>query len=422
MRVQHTAHPLPAFPVYSCAFVASDQMVVGGGGGAAKTGIKNKLRLFNVSQDRQLEMLCEHELEKGEDAPMSIAAHPESRSFVCGINSSKECLEKGENENCRVFSISESGNALIKGVTRGTLPSGALEDYQRVTVISPDGKLLAVAGERDLSLLAFPSLSPVAQSVQVPKGEIYDVTFSSTHLVLATSLNLLVYALPKPPSEDSGEKSPKKKRGKQKGKGKEKEIPSRTPSQIPELRLVDTIDIPLVPGAPAQSVVTFRAARFHPLDHNTLFTAVNTVAPRLKKSKTGQKQAYILKWRVDLNGEQNSARSISMEGSRKAGEGGLTCFDVSPNGQFLAFGSSDYSLGMLDSTALTPLLSILKAHEFPITTVRFSPTSTLLVSGGADNSIRIVTVPEKFAGQSWTMIILIILALLVILVAFLLQK
>jgi hypothetical protein len=30
-----------------------------------------------VSQDRQLKMLCEHELEKGEDAPMSVAAHPE---------------------------------------------------------------------------------------------------------------------------------------------------------------------------------------------------------------------------------------------------------------------------------------------------------------------------------------------------------
>jgi prolactin regulatory element-binding protein len=111
-----------------------------------------------------------------------------------------------------------------------------------------------------------------------------------------------------------------------------------------------------------------------------------------------------------------------MESSRKAGEGGLTCFDVSPNGKFLAFGSSDYALGMLDSTTLGPLLSILKAHEFPITTVRFSPTSTLLVSGGADNSIRVVAVPEKFAGQSWTMIILIILALLVLLAAFLLQK
>ncbi|KAG1762250.1 WD40 repeat-like protein [Suillus occidentalis] len=422
MRAQHTAHSLPAFPVYSCAFVASDQMVVGGGGGAAKTGIKNKLRLFNVSQNRQLKMLCEHELEKGEDAPMSIGAHPESRSFVCGINSSEDRLEKGENENCRVFSINESGNALIKGTTRGTLPSGALEDYQRVTVVSPDGKFLAVAGERDLSLLAFPSLSPVAQSVQVPKGEIYDATFSSTHLVLATSLNLFVYALPKPPSEDGSEKSQKKKKGKQKGKGKEKEVPSRTPSQIPELRLVDTIDIPSVPGAPAQSVVTFRAARFHPTDYNTLFTAVNTVAPRARNSKTAKKQAYILKWKVDLSGEQKSAWSISVEGSRKAGEGGLTCFDVSPNGKLLAFGSSDYSLGILDSTTLSPLISILKAHEFPITTVRFSPTSTLLVSGGVDNSIRIVSVPEKFAGQPWTMIILIILALLVILVAFLLQN
>lgn len=82
-----------------------------------------------------------------------------------------------------------------------------------------------------------------------------------SQLVLATNLNLLVYALPKPPSEDNGEKTPKKKKGKQRSKGKEKEVHSRTPSQTPELRLVDTVDIPSVPGAPAQSVVTFRAAR-----------------------------------------------------------------------------------------------------------------------------------------------------------------
>ncbi|KAJ8595324.1 WD40 repeat-like protein [Rhizopogon salebrosus TDB-379] len=421
MRAQHTAHPLPAFPVYSCAFVASNQIIVGGGGGAARSGIKNKLRLFDVSQDRQLKMLCEHELEKGEDAPMSVAAHPESRSFACGINSSEQHLEKGENENCRVFSISESGNTLVKEATRGTLHTAALEDYQRVTVLSPDGKLLAVAGERDFSLLAYPSLSPAAQPIQIPKGEIYDATFSSTHLVLATSLNLFVYALPELTSEGI-EKSPKKKKGKQKGKGKEKDAPSRTPSQTPELRLVETVDIPSVPGAPAQSSVTFRAARFHPSNYDTLYTAVNTVAPRAKNSKMAKKQAYILKWRVNLHGEKDSTQSISMERARKAGEGGLTCFDVSPNGKLLAFGSSDYSLGMLDSTTLSPLLSILKAHEFPITTVRFSPTSAILVSGGVDNSIRIVTVPEKFAGQTWTLIILIVLTLLAVVVAISLKR
>jgi len=238
---------------------------------------------------------------------------------------------------------------------------------------------------------------------------------------MATSLHLFVYALPELPSEGI-EKSPKKKKGKQKGKGKEKDAPSRTPSQTPELRLVETVDIPSVPGTPAQSSVTFRAARFHPSNYDTLYTAVNTVAPRAKKSKTAKKQAYILKWGVNLRGEKDSTQSISMERARKAGEGGLTCFDVSPNGKLLAFGSSDYSLGMLDSTTLSPLLSILKAHEFPITTVRFSPTSTILVSGSVDNSIRIVTVPEKFAGQTWTLIILIVLALLAVVVAISLQQ
>lgn len=43
MRAQHTAHPLPAYPVYSCTFIADDLLVAGGGGGASRSGIKNKL-------------------------------------------------------------------------------------------------------------------------------------------------------------------------------------------------------------------------------------------------------------------------------------------------------------------------------------------------------------------------------------------
>lgn len=86
-------------------------------------------------------------------------------------------------------------------------------------------------------------------------------SLSISQLVLATSLNLLVYALPEPPSEGN-DKTPKKKKGKQKGKGKEKDAPSRTPSQTPELQLVETVDIPSIPGAPAGSVGTFRAARY----------------------------------------------------------------------------------------------------------------------------------------------------------------
>ena len=87
---------------------------------------------------------------------------------------------------------------------------------------------------------------------------------------------------------------------------------------------------------------------------------------------------------------------------------------LSPDGKLLAFGSSDYTVGILDahtfavryiflfrkeeravdSSFCQPVVTILKAHDFPPTTLRFNPESNLLISGSADNSIRVVTVPE----------------------------
>lgn len=47
MRAQHVPHALPSFPVYSIGFISDDKVAVGGGGGASKSGIKNKLvRLY----------------------------------------------------------------------------------------------------------------------------------------------------------------------------------------------------------------------------------------------------------------------------------------------------------------------------------------------------------------------------------------
>lgn len=43
MRAKHVHHELPTFPIYSAAFVSSNELVLGGGGGASKTGIKNKV-------------------------------------------------------------------------------------------------------------------------------------------------------------------------------------------------------------------------------------------------------------------------------------------------------------------------------------------------------------------------------------------
>lgn len=127
MRAKHTAHTLEAFPIYSCAFVAPQDVVLGGGGGQSRSGIKNKLvstcivrnvvsgsnstfrqRLYHVESDKVINLLDELELEKGEDAPMSMAAHLGDSRLVCGINSSEEYLLHGENQNCRLFGIKEN--------------------------------------------------------------------------------------------------------------------------------------------------------------------------------------------------------------------------------------------------------------------------------------------------------------------------
>lgn len=372
MRAKHTAHSLPGFPVYSAGFISADTLVLGGGGGSSRAGIKNKLKLLSVGSGQSMEILHELELEQDADAPMSMAVHPENRQFVCGINSAITLLEKGRNENCRLYGTKDK--SIVPLTSRGTLITKDLEDYQRVTALSPDGKLIAACGLRDFSVLDFPSLDFVAPTVHIENGEIYDATFSSENLVVVTTSNLLIYLLPN----------------------------SSNPSE--PLKLVHTVDCPSILG---ETNSAFRSARYHPVDEGILYTVCNTTSSsRRSRSRVTPRQGYVCKW---------DTKTWQSQKHRKVSDRGLTCFDISPDGKYLAFGSSDYTIGLLDTTTLAPLLSILKAHEFPPTTVRFNPTSELLVSASPDNSIRLVSIPMTLGGQSWTFILLILLTLLVVL-------
>ncbi|KAJ7507576.1 WD40 repeat-like protein [Mycena galericulata] len=394
MRTQHTPHFLTAFPVYSSAFLSPSHLVLGGGGGASRTGIKNKLRVYDVGDNRSITLVDELELERGEDAPMSMATNIEAGTLACGVNSPEEKLSKGENENCRVYAFKEQKLGLVR--TKGTLISGDLEDFQKVTVLSPDGKLLVAAGTTSLQLLSFPSLAPVALPVKTER-EIYDVSFSQNTIVVATTDNLLVYALPG--GEAKGSPSKKKKKGKEKA------------AVLSDLELLRTVDPPTAIAGSTGS--NFRAARYHPENSEILYTISNTIPARSRTKKAAPRQAFVCKW--------NTATWAVVK-VKKVGDKGLTCFDVSPDGNLLAFGSSDYSVGLLDANTLTPLVTILKAHEFPPTTLKFNPTSRLLVSGSADNTIRVISVPDSTGKSSWMSMVIILITLLIVLLAFLAQQ
>ncbi|KAI0321862.1 WD40-repeat-containing domain protein [Amylostereum chailletii] len=386
MRARHVAHSVPAFPVYSATFLSPNDLVLGGGGGASKTGIKNKLRLYRVDEILNMKLADELELEKGEDAPMSMAGHPDGATIICGINRPEEMVIKGENGNCRVFVVNDQ-NKLSQLHAVNTLSSKDPEDYQKVTAISPDGTLVVVAGIRELSVLTLPKLE--ITSTQIDKGEIYDAAFSENYLVVATTTNLLVYSLTKPDPDS---------------KGKEKEHVGITVV----LKDPKVLELPKIAGG---AKGTFRVSRFHPLDEHILYTAINTIPGRGAKGST--RKGFIARW---------NTQTWKVETIRKVSDKGLTAFDVSNNGRWIAYGSSDCSVGLLDSYTLAPLLSILKSHEFPPTILKFNPTSRLLVSGSADNTVRLIAIPETLGDASgWGYGLTVILALFAILFAIALQ-
>ncbi|KAK0191246.1 WD40 repeat-like protein [Armillaria mellea] len=390
MRARHTAHNFQAFPVYSSAFIANNELVLGGGGGASRSGIKNKLRLYHVGEDRSVDILDEFELDAGEDAPMSMATNVQSHTLVCGANSTEELVAKGQNENCRAFAIKDHKLNFLR--KKQTLESDSVEEYQKVTVLSEDGSFVAAAGPNIVHLMSLPSLTLRATPISTAK-EIYDVALFGDTMVVVTTAELLVYSIPSKPQKPSPSKN--KKKGK------------LNATTLSELKLQRTVEFPN--SLNGVSGGTFRSGRYHPKDGSVFYTAINTSPVRSWKNKSMPRQAFLCKWNTDI---------WAVDKFRKIGDRALTCFDVSPDGQYLGFGSSDLSIGLLDANTLTPVVSILKAHEFPPTTISFSPDSHLFVSGSADNSVRVVTVPDSSSSSfSWAIIVLILTVLMVLLAA-----
>ncbi|KAH8830698.1 WD40 repeat-like protein [Flagelloscypha sp. PMI_526] len=385
MRAKHTLHQFSGFPAYASGFTGPNTLVLGGGGGNSKTGIKNQIRLYNINDaSHAIELLDTVQLAPGEDAPMSLATavsepHP---TIVCGVNSPEEDMLRGQNENCRVFSVLENKLALLS--TRSTLPGGpdSADDYQKVTTLSTDSSMVAVAGNNTLSVLSYPALLPLAAPI-VTDQEIWDASFSPDSLLITTDSKLLVYALP--------------------------ESSSQLQTSEP-LSLVETI-----PPPASDSGSVFRAAKYHPSDPEVLYSITNTVPNRNSREKRPQRRGFAQKW-------SRSGGKWKVDKVRKISDKGVTTVDISPNGKYLAFGASDLKIGLLDLSTLSPVLTILDAHQLPPTTLTFNSTGTLLVSGSADHSIRIIAVPERVGGYSWGLLLLILLTLLVLLLALVAQR
>lgn len=133
------------YPLYGCDFDPQDstRLFVGGGGGASRTGVGNKISILDVSSRENIEPAGEISLSTNEDNVVNLVAGQRRGSkatlLYAGINSSPEDLQRGNNEHFRVFSAEPATKARsIMGARISELSRAALfttksqDTYQRL--------------------------------------------------------------------------------------------------------------------------------------------------------------------------------------------------------------------------------------------------------------------------------------------------
>ncbi|KAI8302370.1 hypothetical protein K4K61_007972 [Colletotrichum sp. SAR11_59] len=124
---------------YACEFDPQDanRLLVGGGGGANRSGVANKITVIDTSAKDELRIAGEADLSRNEDSVMTLAVGPKkgrTSHVYAGINSSPADVEKGKNEHFRVFGVEQSKARLSVGANS---PSVNLAELSRTALFAP---------------------------------------------------------------------------------------------------------------------------------------------------------------------------------------------------------------------------------------------------------------------------------------------
>ncbi|KAI0244047.1 hypothetical protein L0F63_003010 [Massospora cicadina] len=141
-----------------CGWVDEGRVVVGGGGGGSRSGVKNSLVLYQVFWEKACVIeLARAELTAGEDSPTSLSVDRKSGVIACGINGTPEAIQNGNSRSLRLFQLDK--DTLKAKESRQVIQSTSIDDYQKVTKFSRDGRvLLVVTAGGQVSVLNHPSL------------------------------------------------------------------------------------------------------------------------------------------------------------------------------------------------------------------------------------------------------------------------
>ncbi|KAJ2799312.1 hypothetical protein H4S07_005471 [Coemansia furcata] len=338
------------FPISCIGVTLGNEIVLGGGGGPGRSGVKNKLTVYSIdSAGLELKMVSEAVLSSEEDAPTCLAVHPGEKVVISSINACKDAIQKGNNSNCRVFELAKK-SIVARDKAAKTICSASDFDYQKCIAIDALGKLVA-CGSTDgtLAVVQYPSLRQVFPYVEAA-DEVNDVDFSASGkwLAVATDNELKVVS-----TKDGS--------------------------------LVQNIDGPhTASGQPAVfRFAKFGASKKSKLKNGTelksvLYTVLNTKSRKL---------AYIAMW---------DTKQWSRIATRPVCQSAITTFALSHSGRLLAVASASLQIVICDAHTLKVLMRIPAAHSFAITALAFDRDDKYLISGSADETCQVFRLPETW--------------------------
>ncbi|KAL2611024.1 hypothetical protein R1flu_022716 [Riccia fluitans] len=99
--------------------------------------------------------------------------------------------------------------------------------------------------------------------------------------------------------------------------------------------------------------------------------------------------------------------------SRRLSEDPISAFSISPDGRFLAIGTSEGDMKVVSAKNLAVIQQVKNAHMVFVTSMEFSPNGRALLSVSGDSSARITVIADLSKGEGWRVYLLILLVLLV---------
>ncbi|KAJ6446672.1 WW domain-containing protein [Purpureocillium lavendulum] len=168
------------YPLYALDFDPEDaqRLVVGGGGGAGRSGVGNKITILEASSQTDLRIAADVDLSRDEDSVMSLAFGPrkgKTTYLYAGVNSSPDAIAKGTNEPLRTLSIEQSK---ARSSASAKTPESKVQELSRVAAFAnphPDTyqRLLRVSGSIAAAATAMGKDPQIAvfDAVVTPSGQ-----------------------------------------------------------------------------------------------------------------------------------------------------------------------------------------------------------------------------------------------------------